>query len=68
MFDLLASVRIANMRGKLYSGLPCERTYLDAMVRKGWVIPVAATTTSLRGYVAVPVESFAALIDATQVD
>lgn len=62
MNDLLCSVRIANMRGVLYWGRPCERPALDALVRSGAVYPVPATATSLRGYVAIPASSFADLI------
>jgi hypothetical protein len=68
VLDLFVSVRVANIRGRLYLGRPEERPSLDAMVRKGWVVPVAATPTSLRGYVAAPLDSVAAVIDATEED
>jgi hypothetical protein len=49
----------ANATGRLYP-VPSsdgERVVLDAMVRAGLLLPVAATPTSFRGYVALRVES-----------
>jgi hypothetical protein len=66
MLSLLCCVRCENMRGRMYWPAASERTDLDTLVRRGLVLEVSATPTSLRGYVAVPVDDFAALIDAMQ--
>lgn len=66
MLSLLCCVRCENMRGRMYWPTDSERTELDALVRRGLVVEVSATPTSLRGYVAMPVDDFEALIDVVQ--
>lgn len=66
MLDLLCCVRLENMRGRLYLASSRERDEMDALVRRGLVLPVPATPMSLRGYVAMPVDDISALIDSVQ--
>lgn len=53
--DILQYVRAANMQGRLFNvpTNPVIAQALDAFVRVGLVLPVEATPTSSRGYVAV---------------
>jgi hypothetical protein len=59
--DLLGYVRAVNIQGYLFPvpASASERADLDAMVRSGLVVPIAGTATSVRGYVAIPVDAFA---------
>lgn len=59
--DLLGYVRVANLRGQLYPApvSETERADLAALIRCGLVVSVRGTATSLRGYVAIPVDAFA---------
>lgn len=66
MLELVINVRLENMRGRLYWSVPCERIEMDALVRRGVVLEVPATPTSLGGYVAIPDADFDALIDSEQ--
>lgn len=56
-YDLLVSIRIENMRGRLFTDWALsasDREYLQDLVDVGVVLVVPATAASLVGYVAVP--------------
>jgi hypothetical protein len=60
---LVGAVRKANLQGRLFyePECVCQRQALNELVREGALFPVCGTSTSIRGYVALPVETFAAV-------
>lgn len=57
-YELLISIRVENMQGKLYTETPTmsaeDRKALEILVCAGLVHVVSATASSVRGFVAIP--------------